>query len=293
MKILITGASGLLGRALMKELTRYQPIGTAYSRADNGLIKVDLCDAASVDHAITQTQPDIIIHAAAERRPDVSQNNPEAALALNVAATEHLAKLAKQHHAWLLYISTDYVFDGTKSPYRPQDLPNPVNFYGQSKWQGEQAIWQITHHAGVLRIPILYGPVEYLSESAVTALLKPLLEKVPHPKIDNWGIRYPTLVDDIAVVCRQLAERAYQQKAFSGIWHWSNDQALTKYEMVKIMADILSLPTHHIIAINQPEDTVPRPYQNQFDCSDLISLGIGQKTDFTQWMKQHLMPLVM
>ena len=278
MKILITGASGLLGRALMRECAEHEVVGYAFSRTGPQLQKLDLCDFAAVREEIMRQQPDVVIHAAAERRPDKSAADPEATLALNVNATRNLAEACQAAGAWLLMISTDYVFDGKDAPYQVDDTPNPINFYGQSKWQGEQALWQAMPNAGVLRVPILYGQVETLAESAVTGLVS-LLDQDQAP-VDDWAIRYPTYVDDVALVCCQLAEKHQQDPTLSGTWHWSGNEAMTKYDMVKVMADVLSQSINHITPLSEPADDVPRPYDCALDTQVLQAMGIGRHTPF-------------
>ena len=85
-------------------------------------------------------QPHVIVHCAAERRPDVVENHPDTASQLNVDASGNLAKEAAAIGAFLIYISSDYVFDGTNPPYREEDIPNPLNLYGKTKLEGEKAV---------------------------------------------------------------------------------------------------------------------------------------------------------
>ncbi|SVE24928.1 uncharacterized protein METZ01_LOCUS477782, partial [marine metagenome] len=108
-KVVITGASGLLGRALVREFRKqsgFTVIATAFNRANTDLVKLDLLDFDSVSEFLLLHKPDFIIHAAAERRPDVCQNNPEATKVLNIHATENIARVASQIESWMLYIST-------------------------------------------------------------------------------------------------------------------------------------------------------------------------------------------
>lgn len=112
----------------------------------------------------------------------------------------------------MLYISTDYVFDGENAPYDPDDDTKPVNHYGRTKLAGEQAVLQVQSKNIVLRIPVLYGPVENLEESAVTVLLKNLLNLETPTKISDYEIRRPSHVDDIAQICYQIAESKLQVK---------------------------------------------------------------------------------
>ena len=115
-------------------------------------------------------QPGIIIHSAAEMRPDVSQKDPAATLALNVGVPRHLAQLSRQTGAWMIYLSTNYVFDGKNPPYHSADRRNTLNLYGQSKLEGEMAVWAESDQACVLRVPTLYGKVEFLGETSVTQI---------------------------------------------------------------------------------------------------------------------------
>lgn len=165
MKVLVTGASGLLGRATLAQVKKdgNDVKGTALSRASGDLVKVDLTDFGALDELLTSFKPDAIIHTAAERRPDVVERNPQASHAINVDVPAHIAEHCKSLAAadakvpLLINISTDYVFDGTTPPYKVDDTPNPLNAYGLSKWDGEKGV---TSHAQPgratnFRVPVL------------------------------------------------------------------------------------------------------------------------------------------
>jgi dTDP-4-dehydrorhamnose reductase len=275
-KIVVTGASGMLGRALMRELETLEPIGTYLTRAHAGLQHLDLLDAPACNAFFTTHRPSAIIHAAAERRPDVSQRDPERARALNVEATSRLARLAKETGAWILYISTDYVFDGTKPPYRPSDQTNPLNFYGQTKLEGEQALLSETTSAAILRLGVLFGRVEYPEESAVLAVIKDIRAGKPLA-VDDWGQRYPTFVDDVAVVCRQMADRQ-----LAGVWHLCGNERYTKFQQARIIGEVLGLSTAHLTPDPAQPSGAPRPRDCELDCSGLEGIGLGGRTPFRQ-----------
>ncbi|KAI9293984.1 NAD(P)-binding protein [Neoconidiobolus thromboides FSU 785] len=171
---IITGASGLLGRkvySIFKESGLFeQVIGLAFSRAKNGLIKVDLTSKDELVDLFEKYQPKIVIHCAAERFPDRAEENVDATIKLNIKASEYLAELSKQHGTRLIYISTNYVFDGKNPPYLPSAQPNPLNFYGKSKYEGEKAVVKINPQSIVVRVPILYGETEFPGESMVMLL---------------------------------------------------------------------------------------------------------------------------
>src|SRR5581483_10553666 len=127
-----------------------------------GLTRLDVRDATATEAFLKSERPEVIVHAAAERRPDVSERDPDGTAALNVEATRRIAQCAHALGAWMLYISTDYVFDGTSPPYRPQDPPHPLNHYGQTKLAGERAMIAETGEAAALRLGVLFGWVEYV-----------------------------------------------------------------------------------------------------------------------------------
>ncbi|XP_042862640.1 methionine adenosyltransferase 2 subunit beta-like [Penaeus japonicus] len=292
-RVLVTGGSGLLGRAIMKVFTEinWNVVGTAFSRVGQGLVKCDLTDSSSVEALIEKEKPDFIIHAAAERAPDAVENRYEETRKLNVAASGHLAALAKRCGSKLIYISTDYVFDGTSPPYRETDACNPLNKYGQTKLDGEKAILEEDPSACVLRVPILYGPVERVDESAVTCLL-PLLQLKASKKVSHYEKRYPVHVRDVALILRDLVKAITKDREIKGIFQWSGKEQLTKYDMIVAMSRVLSLPHDHIAPDPSPAPGAPRSYEARMDSSRLESLGISYHTDFDVGIKECLTPWV-
>jgi len=126
--------------------------------------------ATAVAAALAAHRPAVVVHAAAERRPDVCERDPAAAEALNVDAVWTLARACARQGAAFLHISTDYLFDGTAAPYREDAAFSPLNAYGAQKARGELAARAAHPGACVLRVPVLFGPTDDLSESAVTAV---------------------------------------------------------------------------------------------------------------------------
>ncbi len=284
--ILVTGASGLLGRAIVAEFQSHEAtrawrlVGTAFARVRNGLVPLDLCDPVAVGACLDAVRPRLVIHSAAERRPDVSERDPAATQRLNVEATAQLARWCAAHGAWLLYLSTDYVFDGTNPPYAIDAPTRPLNAYGRSKLDGEMAIRRETAAAAVLRVPILYGPCETLAESAVTAMVPALLKATSAAPavLDNWATRYPTHTADVAAVIRQLVLRRLADPALAGIFHWSGDDPHTRYTLGLLMACILGLDPAALRPDGAPGPGAPRPKDAHLDTTRLEALGIGAHT---------------
>jgi dTDP-4-dehydrorhamnose reductase len=284
-KVALIGASGLLGRAVADELaesTQWHVVRTAFRHGDANTVALDIREEDAVRRFIAEQAPDAIVVAAAERRPDACENDPALARALNVDALRFVASAAHQIGAWVLSISTDYVFDGTRPPYHPDDSPNPLNAYGRSKLDGEHALLGAGVQSCVLRLPLLYGPVINWSESAVTSLVPAIVESaqgVAPAVMDAWATRYPTFTPDVAVVIRQLLRRCEIGKAVNGLMHWSSDEPMTKFDIAQCIARVLNVEAQ-ITAQPTPVDATPRP-QNCHLASDVLeALQIGQRTPF-------------
>ncbi len=289
MKVLVTGASGLLGRALMLELRTWsgcEVIGAAFSRIRDGLMSLNLLDEGDVFNCVRDIQPDVVIHSAAERRPDVSERDPAGTVALNLGATETIVRSAKEAGAWVLFMSTNYVFDGSSPPYSPDAETHPLNLYGESKVQAERALWRESDNSIVLRLPTLYGPVESLSECSVTTIADQI--RNGEREFDHWAIRFPTYVNDVAKVCIQILSFRIGHSSFCGTYHWSSDEALTKYEMARVMSDFMGADPDQLDAVLDPPPGALRPKNCQLDCSDLLELGIGNRTPFAVGISEAL-----
>lgn len=291
-KVLVTGASGLLGRSIFKKFKseKWETIGTSLRRKQNDLISLDLTDLQAVQDCFFKYKPNYIIHCAAEKSPDICQNDPAKTQNINVNATQYLAKLSKEISAKLIYISTDYVFDGTQPPYQTFHIPNPINAYGLSKRAGEIEVIKENPQSIILRVPVLYGPIENLEESAVTTIFSTVLKKSPL-KNDHWAIRYPTYTPDIADAILKIASLP-TTKPIKGIFHFSGNEPFTKYEIAKIMAEVFKLSHQHIQPDPNPSSGAPRPKNCHLDSQELKKIIDFQLTSFRTAIKEVLTPFL-
>jgi len=305
MNLLLTGASGLLGRALFPKISRRDDLAltaVAYSRAAPPLVKADIRDPEAIERLFSAVRPDFVVHAAAERRPDVVDKDPAQARALNVAATEAMAAACARHGAFLLYISTDYVFDGTNPPYFPDSPVHPINEYGIMKLEGERRAAEVlgggaAPRAAVLRIPILYGPVERLEESSVSELALILKRREPCA-VEHWASRYPAHVDDIAAAIEKIIDAfAAESPALAApgpgklpIFQLSGPRPFTKYEMLMSMARALGMDASFARPNAAPPAGAPRPKDCRMDTSALESLGYKPAVDFDEAIGRVIAP---
>ncbi|PIA18259.1 NAD dependent epimerase/dehydratase [Coemansia reversa NRRL 1564] len=297
-KVVVTGASGLLGRAVVKEVVKrgHTVIGTAFSRAGFGLEKLDLKDATAVTQFMKHYRPQAVIHCAAETRPDFAERDKAAAELLNVKVPGHLAELSKDLGAFFVYISTDYVFDGTQPPYKIGDTPNPLNFYGYTKFAGEQAVSAANPHAAILRVPVLYGMSDNPKEGSINVLVN-LIRGTQPAKVDDVQPRFPTCTDDVARVLLDMVNMGIGSKhnLVKGIFHFSAKEKMTKYEICQDFARILGIDMQNkILPIKEKpvEPVASRPDNCELSTEALEHIGISVNyVPFHEWwsfyLKQH------
>ncbi|KAI0100746.1 hypothetical protein GGR51DRAFT_343540 [Nemania sp. FL0031] len=303
---LVTGATGLLGRQVVKAFERadWSVKGTGHSRADGvAVLKVDLAKPDEVEAVLDKIKPNVVIHCAANRFPDKCDKDPEGTRALNVTATESLASLCATRDILLVYISTDYVFPGKPgdAPYEVGATPQPTNLYGQTKLDGERAILSVFEKENkpglgvVLRVPVLYGDAEMPAESAINVLMDTVW-KAQEPgttiQMDHWALRYPTNTEDVGRVCHDVAAKylaTEDRTSLPRILQFSSEDKLTKYEICQTFAEIMGLP---ITAIkpntegNDPNAAVQRPYDCHLSTAALKQIGVDVSTqDFIAWWR--------
>ncbi|KAJ5641927.1 NAD dependent epimerase/dehydratase family protein [Penicillium lividum] len=305
--VLVTGASGLLGRQVFNIFQRsgVLVVGQGLSRATPPtILKADLEKAEEVNYILNEVKPQIVIHCAANKSPDSCDKDPEKARKLNVDATRVLAEECATRGALLIYISTDYVFSGKEgeAPYEADAETNPPNLYGQLKRDGENAVLEATKDTGlgvVLRVPVLYGTSKDTSESAVNTLVESVMKAQDADagvKMDDWAQRYPTNTEDVARICRDIVikyiKEKHRMKELPHILQFSSEDRMTKYEICEKLAGILGFPLPGMIPNkqgNDPNAGAQRPYDTHLSTKALVDLGIDVRTvDFVTWWRREL-----
>ncbi|KAL8820437.1 MAG: hypothetical protein Q9223_001354, partial [Gallowayella weberi] len=302
----VTGATGLLGRQVLRafEKAAWTAIGAGFSRAKPpSILKIDLEAQDAIEAALDETKPQVIIHCAANRFPDKCDLDPDSTRALNIAASRRLATAARSRSILLLYLSTDYVFSGApgESPYEATSTTNPPNLYGQTKLAGEKAVLEVCENTGlaiVLRIPVLYGHVETNAESAVNVLVDAVWKASSSSsqekhgakiEMDDWSLRYPTNTEDVARVIVEISDRylvaGEARVSMPNVLQFSAEQRFTKYEICKIFAEILGLPSSGIVGKGEDKEAkTARPYDTHLSTKVLKDMGVDVRTvDFTDW----------
>lgn len=271
---LITGASGFLGREVSRRLaTRYSPLGVAF-RHGADMPALDLRDSDALASFLRQHRPDAVVHLAAYRDPDFCEEHREETWALNVRPLEVFCNELPPHVP-LLFVSTDYVFDGRRPPYREADPVCPINVYGESKAVAERIVAQ-RPGATILRVPLLVGAATTLETSGFIAQMwQTVRDKTPRLE-DHVIVRFPTWIRDVAAGIAFLLEGNH-----SGCFHLSSLRGATRYEWMREFAEIVGESADHL---SPSSEVVPRraerPLNSQL-CSDrLLQLGFEGPSDF-------------
>ncbi|EWC47361.1 hypothetical protein DRE_00329 [Drechslerella stenobrocha 248] len=236
-KVIVTGATGLLGRQVVRAFDEagWTVTGTGLSRAKPPqILKVDLSNSDEVGKLLDDIEPSVLVHCAAEKSPDRCANDPDGTRKLNIDASRLLAEQTAARGILLIYISTDYVFDGSPgaAPYEADAETSPPNFYGETKRDGEKAVLENSDRAVVMRVPLLYGSGEN-HESAVNTLIDTIWNHAGKDKVDmdHWAIRYPTNTEDVARVLKDVAGK-YTSTDISTLprtLQFSSEDKCTKY----------------------------------------------------------------
>lgn len=264
--ILVTGSNGLLGQKIIYALRNRSDVkcistskGANRMKERSGYIyeSLDITDRTQVLEVIGKHKPDAVINTAAMTNVDACENNREEAWAMNVTAIEYLIEACKTYHSQLIHLSTDFVFDGLNGPYVETDEPNPVSFYGHTKYEAERLVQASGIKWAILRTIIIYGVVDDNSRSNVVLWAINSIRQKKTITVINDQFRSPTLAEDLADACISAA-----MKGASGIYHVSGTEVMNILDIVKIVADYFDLDTSYIqpissASLNQPAKRPP------------------------------------
>ena len=296
-KIVITGANGLLGQKLVnlfKSISKYEVTAIAKGRNRNNTqkgyryIDLDLTDFNAVTRIINDIKPSIIINSAAMTNVDECEVKKEQCDLINVELVKHLVGLSEKHQSYLVHISTDFIFDGKNGPYKEDDEPNPLSYYGLSKLKSEQIIQESTLKYAILRTVLVYGIVDNMSRSNLVLWLKESIENKKTVTIIDDQFRMPTFVDDLAQACLSAVSKKAQ-----GIFNVSSCELLSIYDMAIEVATIFNLDASYVKRISTSElnQKATRPPVTGFDLTKsnkILELPLVSFTERLQVFKNQL-----
>jgi dTDP-4-dehydrorhamnose reductase len=245
LKVLITGSKGQLGSELVSLLSKdYEVYGFGHT-------ELDITDVNGVTRIISKIIPDIVIHCAAFTNVDGCESDIGTAFDINTIGTANVAIASQKNKSAMVYISTDYVFDGKKSsPYMESDVPNPISIYGISKYAGELIVKQFLHKFFIVRTSWLYGKK---GKNFVNTILN-LAKNKKKLKIVNDQIGSPTYTQDLAKAISILISTNYY-----GIYHITNSGECSWYEFAKKILEYAEIKDIKVTPISTEELNRPAP----------------------------------
>lgn len=266
--ILITGAEGQLGQLLQRYFTTTNHDVIAPSEAT-----LLVTNADAVHAAIDSVQPDIVIHAAAVTAVDWCESHPDEAAAVNVTGTHNVVTAARNVGARVIYLSTDYVFDGTKrGPYVETDVPNPMSVYGKTKLAGEQ---QVHPSDLIVRTSWLYSAVG--NNIFVTLAKLAQGSDTLHFVTDQVG--HPTSAVDLANRIGWMIDHDV-----TGIVHATNQGVVSWFEFAQAVFVAFGKPESRIVPVLThelvPPRPAPRPKNSVLENAALTAVGAPPARDF-------------
>ena len=285
-KILITGSTGQLGNSLGKVFkSRYDLVFTSRTKPNkNTNYFLDITNSLLVKDMVSAISPDIIINLAAQTNVDLCESNPDLAYAINFQGVKNLVNVFKGP---IIHLSTDYVFDGKLGQYKENDITNPINVYGLTKYKAEKVLLEKSKESLVIRTNVLYDYQSKAKSSFLNWVVNALKrgEKI---KVVDDQFNNPTWTNSISVVI----DRAIRAD-LNGLIHWGDFDWISRYDFANKIADKFNLQSNLIEPIKTEElnQVAPRPLNGGLDTTlaqDLLRLEPPQIDDCLDQIIENL-----
>lgn len=276
MKVLLTGARGMLGQGLLHVLSKTHQV-FPFTRH-----QMDITDSQQVLACISEYRPHLVINAGAYTDVDVCQEKRDLAFQVNALGPKNLAVACRHTDSILLQISSDYVFSGTKmAPYVEDDRPDPINVYGQSKLAGEQYVRSTLERHFIVRSAWLFGP-------GGTNFIQTIMEKIKkctNLSVVNDQVGSPTYTLDLALAIQQLISQDDY-----GTYHLTNGGHCSWYELARLVVDLAQRPGVSVKPIDsrQLNRPAPRPAFSVLDNYCWRRLGKRPLRPYQEAVKEYL-----
>jgi len=271
-RVLVTGASGLLGCKLVDVLSsEYEIIPTHNTHAIYpNSVRMNIVDRNEVLRVLNWASPAVVVHAAGETNVDKCETEKDLALSVNAEGARNIAEACAEIGARLIYISTDYVFDGQKGLYSEEDEPNPVNYYGLTKLKGEEFVKELCEEYVVARTSVIYGWHPKKLNFATWVIDS--LRNQRRTTVSQDYYSSPTLADDLADIIRRVMSRK-----IVGVYHAAGDDRVNRYEFAVMIAQTFGLDSSFLtpVSLKDPEAWIAKRPKDSSLCVDkLKTIGI-------------------
>jgi dTDP-4-dehydrorhamnose reductase len=281
MKVLVTGVKGQLGYDVVNELERrgHEAVGV-------DIQEMDITDAVSVDRVIKAAAPDAVIHCAAYTAVDAAEDNEEQCRKVNADGTQNIANVCKELDIKMIYISTDYVFEGQgERPWEPDDERNPQSVYGRTKYEGELAVQQTLDKYFIVRIAWVFG---INGKNFIKTMLK-LAETHDTLRVVNDQFGSPTYTYDLAKLLVDMV-----QTSKYGVYHATNEGICSWYEFACAIFEEAGLGQKiTVLPVSTKEygAKAARPYNSRMSKEKLTANGFDKLPTWQDALKRYLVAL--
>jgi dTDP-4-dehydrorhamnose reductase len=289
-RLLVIGASGFIGQHLLQRLQsfpKHQVSGTYHTAMPQiqgcSWHQIDVTDPEQLDEVFQLTRPAVVAHLAAMADVNQCQRMPQQSTEINVRGTEYIARLCTLHRAKLIFLSTEYVFNGDQGYYREDESPQPTTHYGQTKWEAEQAVAREAERWSILRTSLVYGwPLAANRSNLVTRLLESLRSRRPFYAYTNM-YRSPVYVEDVVEGIIKLVQGDYP-----GVHHVAGPEWVNIGEFARTVAEVFDLNQDALMLVPAPSEEMdnPRPRRLGLDSSRTVRLLGIQPVDMASGLKQ-------
>ena len=276
MRILVTGVKGQLGYDVMNELAKRGHTGIGVD-----VEEMDITDAAKVEQVIKESEVEAVIHCAAYTAVDAAEDNAELCHKINAEGTENIAKVCKELDLKMIYISTDYVFNGEGTrPWEPDDEREPLNVYGQAKYEVELAVEKYLEKYYIVRIAWVFG---VNGKNFIKTMLN-LSETHDELSVVNDQIGSPTYTYDLAKLLVDMVETDKY-----GRYHATNEGLCTWYEFAtEIFRQAGKEITVHPVTSDQFPSKARRPHNSRMSKDKLEANGFDRLPTWQDALNRYL-----
>ncbi len=273
MKIVVTGASGVLGHHLcecLQQKHRVTGIINSYPdwRPSFDLHRLDISNHQKLSRFLDHAKPDAIIHTAALSQPEFCEHHQALSYTVNVSVPRFLAHYTQENHIRYIFTSTDLVFDGEHAPYSEYAHCQPLSIYGCHKYQAEKEILKSNPNAVICRLPLLFGlPLKHR-----TNLISNMMEKLMGGEtVSLFTDEYRTPVSVITASRGLLSMLA----ADGGVYHLGGSERMSRYEFGKVFCKVFSFSDSAILPCRQSDMTLSAPRPADVSLTNIKAANLG------------------
>jgi len=270
MKTLITGASGLLGRSLLRTAPKFSPVVGTFLTPPGwpGLVQLDIEGLELCRAVVNEVKPDVVIHCAGDGRVDFAEENPSAAKAIIHTGTSNIVQAAAEVGAHLVYISTNAVYDGNSPLYREESQHLPVNVYGRIKSEAEVIVMGYPHKWTIIRPIMLYGWPQAGKRDNLATRVIGALQAGNIIRVAKDIVSQPTYVMDLAEAIWWIVQAQQSDKE---VWNMAPKERMTLYDFAVTIAEVFGLYPGLIVPVASSafEELARRPRNTCFDVRKL------------------------